>query len=77
MSFAVLCLIASFVGLTLLRVPIAYAMFCGSIVLPLGQRPGCRPRRRPNDEYAVRTLRPTRRADVHSRGERHECDHDQ
>jgi C4-dicarboxylate transporter, DctM subunit len=32
MSFAVLCLIASFVGLTVLRVPIAYAMFCGSIM---------------------------------------------
>ena len=32
MSFAVTCLVATFVTLTLLRVPIAYAMFSGSIV---------------------------------------------
>ena len=31
---AVLCLVATFVTLTLLRMPIAYAMFSGSIVYP-------------------------------------------
>jgi C4-dicarboxylate transporter DctM subunit len=32
MSVAIACLVATFVGLSVLRVPIAYAMFAGSIV---------------------------------------------